>query len=263
MHAATVAILRDRIALLGRNSRTAPSRPCVPFGTVGLDSRLPGGGLALGAVHEVSAGGPAVEHGAAPALFAASVLARQPGPVIWILAKPDLHLPAIARAGLHPGRIVIVEARGKDALRAMEESLRHPGLAGVVCEHEGWLDLTASRRLQLAAEGTDVIGFVLRRSRRFGDPALDQPSAAPTRWRITGLPSQPPVPHAPGVPGLGRPLWRLDLLRCRGGEASSFIMEGPDAQGRLALPAYLANRPPAPARFRRVAGGAAPGHAGA
>ena len=128
----------------------------------------------------------------------------------------------------------------------MEESLRHPGLAGVACEHEGRLDLTASRRLQLAAEATDVLGFVLRRSRRFDDPALDAPSAASTRWRITSLPSRPPLPHAPDVPGLGRPVWRLDLLRCRGAQAASIIVEAPDAQGRLAVPSYLADRPAAP-----------------
>jgi len=143
----------------------------------------------------------------------------------------------------------------------MEEGLRHPGLAGVVCEHEGRLDLVASRRLQLAAEVTDVLGFVLRRSSRFDDPALRAPSAAATRWRITSMPSLPPLPHAPDVPGLGRPLWRLELLHCRGAAAASFIVEGPDAQGRLAVPARVADRPLAPARPRRAAGAAALGHA--
>jgi len=257
--AALVEALRMQVAAVERRSGTGPPSPCLPFGVPELDACLPGRGLALGAVHEAFAGGPAVEHGAAPALFAAAVLARQTGPVLWIAARRDLYPPALARAGLDPARLVLVEARS-GALRVMEESLRHPGLAGVVCEHEGRLGLTASRRLQLAAEAAGVLGFVLRRSQRFDDPALTAPSAAATRWRITSLPSPPPLPHAPEVPGLGRPLWHLELLRCRGAEAASLVVECPDAQGCLAVPAHLADRPLAPAWPRCAAGGAAPGH---
>lgn len=261
MQTDTIATLRAQVAALERGPGASLASSRLPFGLPALDARLPGQGLALGAVHEVFAGGPAVEHGAAPALFAASVLARRPGPVLWIAARGDLYPPALARAGLDPARLVLVHAR-HGALRAAEEGLRHPGLAGVVCEHEGRLGLTASRRLQLAAEATDVLGFVLRRAPR-DDPALRAPSAAATRWRITSLPSLPPLPHAPNVPGLGRPLWRLELLRCRGADAASLVVESPDAQGRLAVPAHMADRPLASARPRRVAGGAAPRHPGA
>ena len=45
-------------------------------------------------MHGLFAGGPAVEHGAAPALFAAAVLARRPGPVLWITSRGDLYPPA-------------------------------------------------------------------------------------------------------------------------------------------------------------------------
>ena len=91
----------------------------------------------------------------------------------------------------------MVQAR-RDALQAMEEELRYPDLAGVVCELEGRFDLVASRRLQLAAEATDVLGLVLRRSRRFDDSSLAAPSAASSQWRISGIPSPPPLAHAPG-----------------------------------------------------------------
>ena len=259
MQAEAITTLRARIAALERRSDGGPLSPHLPFGLAELDARLPGQGLALGAVHELFGGGAAVEHGAAPGLFAAVVLARGIGPVLWIAVRCDLYPPALARAGLDPARLILVKAR-RGALRAMEESLRHPGLAGVACEHEGRLDLVASRRLQLAAEATDALGFVLRRSPRFDDPALQAPSAAASRWRITSIPSLPPLPHAPDVPGLGRPLWRLELLRCRGGSAASFVVEGPDAQGRLAAPAHLADRPLAPPWPRRAAGGAALGH---
>jgi len=134
--AETLATLRQQIASLERRSGPGSPGMGLPFGVPALDACLPGQGLALGAVHELFASGAAVEHGAAPALFAAGVLARCSGPVLWIAARGDLYPPALARAGLDPARLILVTAR-HGALRAMEESLRHPGLAGVVCEHEG------------------------------------------------------------------------------------------------------------------------------
>ena len=66
-----------------------------------------------------------------------------------------------------PDRVIYAEAgKAATALLAMEEGLRHAGLAGVVGELSGRLTLTASRRLQLAAEQSGVTCFVLRRSRR-------------------------------------------------------------------------------------------------
>jgi protein ImuA len=151
-----------------------------------------------------------------------------------------LFAPGLACAGLHPARLVFAEA-GKDVLAAMEEGLAHPGLAAVVGEFSGRLTLVASRRLQLGAEKSGVMATLLRRSRTFDDPMLAQPSAAVSSWRITALPSRPPLPHAPSVPGLGRALWRLDLTRCRGGEPGSWIVEACDATGHLALVADLAH----------------------
>ena len=90
-------------------------------------------------------------------------------------------------------------------LLVVEEALHHRPLAGVVGEFSGALGLTASRRLQLAAEHSGVTAFLLRRSRRFDDPALLAPSAAATRWRVVPEPSPPPLPHAPETPGLGPP----------------------------------------------------------
>src|SRR6185437_10967631 len=138
------------------------------------------------------------------------------GPVLWVLERPDLFAPGLAAAGLHPDRVIYAEA-GKPALvlHCMEEGLRHRGLAGVVGEVGGRLGLTASRRLQLAAESSGVIAFALRRSRAFDQAAVSEPTAALTRWRIASLPSPPPLKHAPETPGLARPRWRLELVRCR------------------------------------------------
>ena len=61
-----------------------------------------------------------------------------------------------------------VEA-GKDVLLVVEEALRHVGLAAVVGEIDGPVSLTASRRLQLAAETSGGLGLMLRRPRRLGN----------------------------------------------------------------------------------------------
>jgi protein ImuA len=256
---ATTTLLEDlktRIARLGQPAKAA-DRAVIPFGSGAIDDRLPNGGLALGALHEVSGGGPDVEHGAAAALAIAGVLARHPGQVLWVVERADLFAPALDAVGLSPDRVIYAEAgKAKIVLMAMEEGLRHAGLAGVVGELTGRLTLIASRRLQLAAEQSGVICFALRRSREHGDPALAEPTAAATRWRVSALPSPAPLPHAPETPGLARARWRLELLRCRGGEPASWIVEASDATGHLDLPADLADRPvAAPVARRRAAAG--------
>jgi protein ImuA len=115
-------------------------------------------------------------------------------------------------------------------LACFEEALRHRGLGAVVAEVSR-LSITASRRLQLAAEGSGTIGLALRRWRRQAEAVeFAQPTAATTRWRISALPSTP-LP----VPGVGRARWRLELLRCRGEEPATFEVEACDDKGRLAL----------------------------
>ena len=89
----------------------------------------------------------------------------------------------------------------------------------------------------------------MRRWRRQTEAAdFGQPTAAVTRWRVSALPSTP-LP----VPGVGRARWLLELIRCRAGESADFEVEACDAQGRLALPADLADRPAAAQDGRRRA----------
>src|SRR5712671_2935271 len=155
--------------------------------------------------------------------------------VLWCVTRQDLFAPALAQAGLAPDRVIYVEAGDeKSVLACFEEALRHSKLGAVVGEISH-LSMTASRRLQLAAEGSGVIGLALRRWRRQVEAAeFRQPTAATTRWPVSALPSTP-LP----VPGVGRARWRLELLRCRGGESACFEVEACDAQGRLALPSDL------------------------
>jgi protein ImuA len=94
--------------------------------------------------------------------------------------------------------------------------------------------MTASRRLQLAAESSGTIGIAVRRWRR--------PAEAADRIR------HPLARHRPSgnsLAGTRRwpPLWQLELIRCRAGESADFEVEACDAKGRLALPSNLVDRP--------------------
>jgi protein ImuA len=223
--------LRQRVQRLEQGATRRWS--VLPFGIEAVDQHLPEGGLALGALHEVTGGGKDAIDGAAAALFAAGIAARTRGQVLWCVARQDLFAPPIAQAGLLPDRVVYAEAGDeRSVLACFEEALRHCGLGAVVAEVAG-LSMTASRRLQLAAEGSGVIGIAIRRWRRPAETAaFGQPTAAVTRWRVSALPSTP-LP----VPGIGRPRWRLELIRCRGGESAEFEVEACDTTGRLALSA--------------------------
>jgi len=217
----------------------------LPFGVAAIDEALPWQGLPVAALHEIENAGAADQDGAG-VMFLAGILARlaPARPVLWCLQHPDLHAPGLALAGLDARRLVLLRAPNeRDILWAMEEGLRSRALAAVVGEVEA-LSTSSSRRLQLAAESTGITGFVLHRSAG-NAPA----SAAVTRWRVAALPS---VPVA-GEPGIGRPRWRVELLRCRGGMPAAWDVEaGDDPSGwtarYVAVSAALADRP----AFRQI-----------
>lgn len=242
-----LAELRARIGRM--EGSAARTRAVLPFGLGRIDRRLPGGGLALGALHEVAGGGSGAVDGAAAALFAAGIAARTGGKVLWCVTRQDLFAPGLAQAGLAPDRLIHVEAGDdKTLLACFEEGLRHGGLGAAVAEVTR-LSMVASRRLQLAAESSGTIGLAVRRWRRQADAQdFDQPTAAVTRWRVSTLPSAP-LP----VAGVGRARWQVELLRCRGGEAADFTVEACDGTGRLALPSQVADRPPQEEIARRSA----------
>ncbi|MFB2553518.1 ImuA family protein [Ensifer soli] len=229
--------LRQRIAHLERGSRRASV--VLPFGVPAMDERLPGGGLAFGALHEIAGGGGGTVDGAAAVLFVAGIAARSSGKVLWCLTWPDLFFPAIAQAGLHPDRVIFCEGdREEDVLASMEEGLSFGGLAAVVGELVR-LPVTASRRLQLAAEKTATMALVVRRWRRQTEANdYGQPTASTTRWRISVLPSAP-LP----VAGVGRARWLAELMRVKAGECAEFELGACDATGRVALLPSSRDRP--------------------
>ena len=233
--AAVMSDLRQRIERIG--GIAARTKVVLPFGVPEIDRRLPKGGLALGALHEIAGGANGAVDGAAAASFAAGIAARTGGKVLWCYTQADLFAPALAQSGLAEEQVVFFEAKNEAAiLGCFEEALRHGGLSAVVGELAG-LSRVASQRLQMAAETSGTMGLAVRRWRRHVDARdFGNPTAAFTRWRVTELNSAP-LP----VRGVGRARWQLELMRCRGGESADFEVEACDAQGFIALSSDLAD----------------------
>ncbi|ESQ78669.1 ImuA family protein [Asticcacaulis sp. YBE204] len=229
----TLADLRARIRRL--ETVDGRERTYLPFGVREVDQRLPGGGLALGSLHEVAGGGSGAIDGAAAAAFCAGIAGRTGGQVLWCLTRSDLFPPGVAQAGLPPDRLMRVTADDeKSVLLAFEEGLRHGSLSAVVAE-VGRLDMTASRRLQLAAESTGTLALALRRWRRETEAGdFGQPTAARTKWRVSEV-----LPEKLSVAGVARARWAVELLRVQGAECADFVLEACDEQGLVSLPAVL------------------------
>jgi protein ImuA len=218
----------------------------IAAGTAGQGGRqgpniqpLPFRGLPSHSVHEIEGAAWDCETGAAAAGFAAILLSRfTSGPIVWVVRGEDTPFPPrLASFGLDPDRLIFCRCRNNtEALAAVEEALRAPGIAAALGEI-GDVTLTQSRRLHLICERIGSTGFLLRRQFHGAPSSIRkaQGSAATTRWRIQFAPTQT------GEPGLGAPRWRLDLLYCRGGMPASYLVEWSDETGDLRLVAKLAD----------------------
>lgn len=221
-----LASLRRRIAAIGVDGAVralAEETPRLALGHAGLDGAL-GGGLLRGALHEIRPAAPGDATAATGfALAAVARLCRGTGRSLpWLWIRQDLsgretgepYGPGLAAYGLDPARLVIVAAGdAREALRAAEEGLRCPPLAGVLLEPWGearGLDLTAMRRLALAAEASGVTLLMLRTGTHDRHRA-DGPGGAQTRWSIAAAPSLA-GPAAGALPALGRPAFDATLL---------------------------------------------------
>jgi len=230
--AKTLARLREQIRTLEKPGLS--DRQALEFGDPAIDDELPGGGLASGCLHELAA---SAQDAAAYGLIAVLLgrLIGEAGVGLWCGLMPSggpalPYGPGLARFGLPLERLVLVRARKPaELLWAMEEGLRSGRFTAVLGDGIA-PDLTATRRLQLAAEAggaTALLAFPAseRRSLRL--------SAATTRWRIAACPAVMP----------DRPRWRVCLERCRNGGRREWIIEWSHEALRLRVSAALADRP--------------------
>lgn len=177
------------------NARQArvPSGPTgESTGHAGLDALLPQGGWPRRSLCEVLV--PA--DGVGEVALLAPLLARmthQGRPVVLIAPPYTTYAPAWQALGLDLRSVLVVEASGKQALWAFEQCLRSAACGAVL----GWprdADARALRRLQVAADTGECLGFAVRDRRH-----LLNPSPAPLR-----------IEHADG---------RWHVRKCRGAPA--------------------------------------------
>jgi|SRR5579883_2642355 len=170
------AVLRD--PRIWRGAANDYEVPFVPSGHAALDAALPHHGWTQGAMAEIlfDMDGTGELDLVLPAL---ARLTQQQQHIVFV-APPYLpYAPALAACGIDLGYLHCVEARSDiEALWAAEQCLRSGVCAAVLCWPRQATDRSL-RRLQVAAEFGNALGFAFRASR-----AAAHPSPAATRLRL-------------------------------------------------------------------------------
>lgn len=170
----------------------APGIPPRPTGHAALDACLPQGGWPEHALVEVLM--PADGVGELALVFPTLVRLTQAARRVVLVAPPyPVHAPGWAHAGVALPQLQVVQAAPRDALWAAEQCLRSATCAAVLCWPQQ-ADDRALRRLQVAAESGQCLGFAFRDAKH-----VCNPSPAALRIRIEA-----------GTR-------RLRVLKCRGG----------------------------------------------
>jgi len=198
-----------------------------PLGVAAIDAVLQGG-LMPAALHEIA---PARMTDLGATCGFAVALAARPAPargekrreVLWIqtdfaaLESGRPYGPGCDLFGLPTRRLLLLTVpRPVDLLWAMEEALRSRALATVIGElpQDGTAaDLTATRRLTLAAREGDSLGLLLRHQ---SSPLT---SSAETRWQVAAAPSRPDR-----FGGLGCTAFALSLTKNRRGPTGRWLV---------------------------------------
>ena len=130
-------------------------------------------------------------------------LSQRDRPIVLVAPPYRPHAPAWAAAGLDLAQLQIIHATPKQALWAAEQCLRSAACAAVLCwPQPQQADDRSLRRLQVAADSGQCLGFVFRDVR-----AARNPSPASLRLQLDhgqvrvlkcrgGLPPAQPLPLA-------------------------------------------------------------------
>ena len=201
-----LAALTERVRKL-EGWRRPKSDQLLSSGCAALDRLLPEGGLRRAALVECLAAAP----GSGAALLA-FVLARQAaaaGGAVVVLDEDQLfYPPAAAALGIALEQVIVLRpTRAADHAWGLDQALRCPAVAAVVCWPSKWGDHTY-RRLQLAAKAGETLGLLVRTA-----AAGAAPSWADVRLGVSALPSD--VHDAAAV----KRRLKVELLRVRGGAA--------------------------------------------
>ncbi len=208
--------MSDSTALIARLRRIAAGTGMAQAVAAPVDAWL-AEGLGRAQLHDIYA--VEDEDGPSGAGFGiAAALAAGALPLLWLRTEAcersqgRLHATGLIELGLSADSLVLgVVADEAALLRAAADAARCAGLGTVLIESVGrapGFDLTATRRLMLAAESSGVTILSLRIG------AQPAPSAAATRWGVAAVPSTILEADAPGIPAFD-----VECLRRRGGPA--------------------------------------------
>lgn len=203
------ALLESRQVWRGQPAPRAPSRQ--PTGLAALDEALPDGGWPETALTELLL--PADGVGELRLLWPALARLSRADGMVALVAPPYLPFAsAWADAGVQLNRLQVIRTDPRNALWAAEQCLRSAACSAVLC----WprhADDRALRRLQVAAETGQCLGFAMRPMK-----AAANPSPAALRIALDTDPAQ------------------LRVLKCRGGNPPT---------RPIPFPATAASHPPA------------------
>jgi protein ImuA len=209
-----IAALQSEILRLQGFRSVSCSAADVQLGPI--KDAFPNATFPIGCVHEflsAQAEGTAATSGFLAGLLS-SLMGRN-GTALWISSSRTLFPPALKAFGIQPDRFIFIDLqKEKDVLWAMDEALKCSAITAVVGEMNQ-ISFTASRRLQLAVEQSQVTGFVLRHSHNLNT------TSCVSRWKITSLASE----RVDDLPGIGFPKWRVELLRIRNGKPGSWDVQ--------------------------------------
>jgi len=190
-------------------------RARIALGVAALDQRL-GGGLPRAALHEIYAGSDRDAAAASGFTFIIAGLAAASRCMILVRERRrhrsagDVYAPGLAAFGIDPSQLFLVDAPDSlAALRAGADIARCRAVGAVIIALSGptpAYDLTASRRLMLAAAETQVTTLLLWHG------CTPRTSAAHSRWQVTSAAAAPLDADAPGAA-----VFDVRLLRLRGG----------------------------------------------
>ncbi len=219
----------------------------VALGMAEADAWL-AGGLRRDALHEAYA----AAREDAPGAMALALLiawlnhALDDRAILWAreLSCPSLpYGPGLIELGIDPATITLLLLPDSRAvLRAALDSVRQGAAGAVLIELSGrqpLLDLTATRRLALAAQESTTMVWLIR------GEARPMPSAAQTRWLLA---------HA-GAGHAIRPAFDLTLLRQRGGREGLHIRMEWDRDTASFQPSPAPTEQPLPGFMPAVATG--------
>ena len=192
----------EQLARLCRNGREGAPPSVEPSGSASLDAVLPGGGWQSGTVVELM---PACEGiGELRLLMPALARITHGERHVAMIAPPYIPFaPALLQHGLRLEHFWIIHARTAiDILWAAEQALRCKSFGAVLAWPQTIRDREV-RRLQLAAEAGNSIGFIYRTP-----AAAREASPAAVRLRLQAA-------------AAGR--LNVDVLKCRGARAGLSI----------------------------------------